>query len=58
MLSCRFPTLQDYRTPRWGKALLKGLAGWRYARECYDNPRELALARRLIPLREPQSESL
>jgi len=58
VLACRFPTMQDYRTPRWGKAVLRGLAGWRYAAERYDNPRELALARRLIPLREPQKESL
>ena len=58
VLSCRFPTAQNYRTPRWGKSLLRALSGWRYDRERYDNPRELALARRLIPLREPQKESL
>ena len=58
VLGCRFPTVQDYRTPSWGKALLRGLASWRYARERYDRPWELALACRLIPLREPRSESL
>jgi len=58
VLACRFPTAQDIRTPRWGKALLRGLAGWRYMHERYDNPRELDLVRRLIPLREPQKESL
>jgi radical SAM superfamily enzyme YgiQ (UPF0313 family) len=58
VLGCRFPTIQDYRTPAWGKAVLRGLARWRYARERYDHPWELALASRLIPLRAPQSESL
>ncbi len=58
VLGCRFPTIQDYRTPAWGKAVLRRLAGWRYARERYDRPWELALASRLIPLRQPRSESL
>ena len=58
VLGCRFPTVQDHTTPRWGKALLAGLASWRYASGRYGNPWELELARRLIPLREPQSESL
>jgi anaerobic magnesium-protoporphyrin IX monomethyl ester cyclase len=58
VLGCRFPTVQDYRTPAWGKAVLRGLAGWRYTRQRYDRPWELALASRLIPLREPRSESL
>src|SRR5215210_556819 len=58
VLGCRFPTAQDHTTPRWGKALLGALASWRYASGLYRNPWELRLARRLIPLREPQSESL
>jgi anaerobic magnesium-protoporphyrin IX monomethyl ester cyclase len=58
VLGCRFPTVQDHTTPRWGKALLRGLASWRYASGLYGHPWELSLARRLIPLREPQSESL
>ncbi len=58
VLACRFPTVQDYRTPAWGKAVLRGLSARRYARGHYDNPWELDLARRLIPLREPQKESL
>ncbi len=58
VLGCRFPTVQDHTTPGWGKALLKSLASWRYASGVYGHPWELALARRLIPLREPQSESL
>lgn len=58
VLGCRFPTVQDHTIPRWGKAVLRGLASWRYAADRYGNPWELRLARRLIPLREPQSESL
>jgi anaerobic magnesium-protoporphyrin IX monomethyl ester cyclase len=58
VLACRFPTVQDYQTPAWGKAVLKILASWRYASGYYHNPWELDLARRFIPLREPQRESL
>lgn len=58
VLSCRFPTAQDVRTPAWGKALLRGLASWRYATERYDRPVELDWARRFIRLRVPQRESL
>lgn len=58
VLGCRFPTVQDHTTPGWGKALLRGLASWRYASGVYGYPWELSLARCLIPLREPQSESL
>ena len=45
MLGCRFPTVQDHRTPAWGKAVLRTLARWRYATGRYDDPWELALAR-------------
>jgi anaerobic magnesium-protoporphyrin IX monomethyl ester cyclase len=58
VLACRFPTAQDWSTPAWGKGLLRRLAGWRYASGRYGNPWELDLARRVIPLREPQRESL
>lgn len=58
VLACRFPTVQDWSTPRWGKGILRALSGWRYALERYDRPRELRLARRLIPMREPQRESI
>ena len=58
VLACRFPTLQDYRTPSWGKSVLRTLASVRYQRERYDNPWELKVARRLIPLRQPQKESV
>ena len=58
VLYCRYPTVQDYHTPPWGKALLKSLASWRYASGNYDRTWEIDIARRLIPLREPQKESL
>ena len=58
VLGCRFPTVQDYRTRPWGKATLRALASWRYATRRYTHPWELKLARRLIPLRQPQRESL
>src|SRR6185295_8981223 len=58
VLGCRFPTVQDYRTPGWGKAVLRGLARRRYEAARWDNPWELRLAKRLIPLREPAQESL
>lgn len=58
VLYCRFPTIQDYKTPEWGKGVLKSLATWRYATGRYDRPWELEMAQRLIPLREPQKESL
>lgn len=58
VLGCRFPTVQDHTTPPWGKALLRTLASWRYRSSRYGNPWELHLARRLVPLRVPQSESL
>jgi hypothetical protein len=38
--------------------VLRGLASWRYAGGRYDSPWELDLAKRFIPLREPQRESL
>ena len=58
VLGCRFPTVQDHRTPRWGKTVLKSIAWWRYATGTYARPVELDLARRLIPLKEPQVEGL
>jgi radical SAM superfamily enzyme YgiQ (UPF0313 family) len=58
VLGCRFPTVQDHATPRWGKAVLRNLARWRYRSGRYGHPWELELARRLVPLRQPQSESL
>jgi anaerobic magnesium-protoporphyrin IX monomethyl ester cyclase len=50
--------VQDYATPKWGKTLLKTLASWRYQSSHYGNAWELELARRFIPLRQPQRDSL
>lgn len=58
VLECRFPTVQDARTPQWQKRLLRELARWRWATKTYSRPFELDLARRHITLREPQVESL
>jgi anaerobic magnesium-protoporphyrin IX monomethyl ester cyclase len=58
VLACRFPTVQDTRTPAWGRAALKGLASWRYATGVYARPAELEAARRFIPLKEPEREGL
>jgi anaerobic magnesium-protoporphyrin IX monomethyl ester cyclase len=58
VLSCRFPTIQDERDKRWGRSVLRALAKWRYEGQYYDHPWELALAQRVVQLREPQAESL
>jgi radical SAM superfamily enzyme YgiQ (UPF0313 family) len=58
VLACRFPTVQDYRTPAWGKALLTNMARWRYATRRYGRPLELALGQRLLGMRDPRAESI
>ena len=58
VLYCRFPTVQDHATPAWGKSILSGLASWRYVTGTYGRAWELDAARRLIPLRDPQTQSL
>ncbi len=58
VLYCRYPTVQDYATPNWGKRILEIAAAWRYSSGKYGNPWELDLLRSFIPLREPQRESL
>ena len=58
VLECRFPTVQDARTPRWQKTVLRELARWRWATKVYSRPLELDLARRHIAIRQPQVESL
>jgi radical SAM superfamily enzyme YgiQ (UPF0313 family) len=58
VLACRFPTLHDYRTPAWGKSVLRNLARWRYASGRYQGAWELKVAQRLIPLHDPVRESL
>jgi len=58
VLGCRFPTAQDVKTPRWGKAALSALASWRWATKAYSRPFELSLARKAIPLKKPEAEGL
>jgi radical SAM superfamily enzyme YgiQ (UPF0313 family) len=58
VLACRFPTVQDHRAPRWGKAVLRNVSRIRYATRRYDNPVELKIGQRLLGLRDPRSESL
>ena len=58
VLACRFPTVQDYSTSPFKKAVLRNLARWRYATRFYDRSYELAIARRLIQLRDPHTQSL
>lgn len=58
VLRCRFPTVQDTRAPRWGKAALRGLATWRYSLKRYDWPWELEASQRLIGLFDPRATSI
>jgi anaerobic magnesium-protoporphyrin IX monomethyl ester cyclase len=58
VISCRFPTVQDYRAPEIAKTFLRNLARWRYSTRRYDNPWELRLAQRFVRLKEPKTESL
>ena len=58
VLRCRFPTVQDARTPGWGKATLSTLARWRYSLGRYDRPWELAASQRLLRLLDPRATSL
>lgn len=58
VLRCRFPTVQDLRSPRWAKRSLSTLAAWRYHQRKYDKPWELNLANRLVRLRMPQVSGL
>jgi anaerobic magnesium-protoporphyrin IX monomethyl ester cyclase len=58
VLRCRFPTVQDTRSPRWAKATLRGLAGWRYSRRRYDRPWELRASQNLVGLLDPRSSSI
>lgn len=58
VLACRFPTVQDHHTSRWGKSLLRNLARWRYATGRYENAVELRLAQRFVRLADPKTESL
>lgn len=58
VLGCRFPTVQDVRLPRWGKAVLSAAASWRWAAGAYGGPAELRALRRVLPLKRPEAEGL
>jgi anaerobic magnesium-protoporphyrin IX monomethyl ester cyclase len=58
VLRCRFPTVQDQRSPYWAKSLLSQLAAWRYRFKTYAHPLELDLAQRLIRLSDPRATSI
>lgn len=58
VIGARWPTVQDIRAPKWGRALLRTLSAWRYAARVYAFPQELRWAHRLIDLRKPKAESL
>jgi anaerobic magnesium-protoporphyrin IX monomethyl ester cyclase len=58
VLGCRFPTVQDARSPAWTKSTLRMLASWRYRFRRYDRPWELNLSKRLARLADPRATSL
>jgi radical SAM superfamily enzyme YgiQ (UPF0313 family) len=58
VMNSRWPTTQDVRLPRWGRAILQTLSSWRYAAGAYAHPAELRFAQKLVRLREPKLESL
>jgi radical SAM superfamily enzyme YgiQ (UPF0313 family) len=58
VLRCRFPTVQDTRSPGWAKTALRGLASWRYALRRYDRPWELKASQSLVGLLDPRATSL
>ena len=58
VLRCRFPTVQDTRSPDWAKLALRGLASWRYSLRRYDRPWELDASRNLIGLLDPRTSGI
>jgi radical SAM superfamily enzyme YgiQ (UPF0313 family) len=58
VLRCRFPTVQDTRSPAWAKVALRGLASWRYALRRYDRPWELTASQNLVGLLDPRVTSI
>jgi radical SAM superfamily enzyme YgiQ (UPF0313 family) len=58
VVACRFPTVQDGRTPAWCKTVLRNMARWRYETGYYGRPLELAAAQRLFGLRDPKSRGV
>jgi anaerobic magnesium-protoporphyrin IX monomethyl ester cyclase len=58
VVTSRWPTIQDIRTPNWGRRLLKILSDWRYRLRVYACPFELKWMRQYFRLRNPKEESL
>jgi anaerobic magnesium-protoporphyrin IX monomethyl ester cyclase len=58
VLRCRFPTVQDVRTPRWAAVALRAAATWRYRYRKYDRPWELNLAQRLVRPADPRASGI
>jgi anaerobic magnesium-protoporphyrin IX monomethyl ester cyclase len=58
VINSRWPTIQDIRLPRWGRAMLRSMSVWRYALGVYDFPFELEWAQKFVTLRKPRWESL
>jgi anaerobic magnesium-protoporphyrin IX monomethyl ester cyclase len=58
VLGCRFPTVQDIRSPPWTKATLRALASWRYRFKRYDKPWELDVSKRLAKLADPRATGI
>jgi radical SAM superfamily enzyme YgiQ (UPF0313 family) len=58
VLGCRFPTVQDVRSPPWTKTTLRALASWRYRFKRYDGPWELDISKRLARLADPRVTSI
>jgi anaerobic magnesium-protoporphyrin IX monomethyl ester cyclase len=58
VLRCRFPTVQDTRSPVWAKRALRGAAAWRYRMRRYDRPWELHLSQKLVGLLDPRVSSI
>ena len=58
VVASRWPTVQDFRLPAWGRRLLKTLSSWRYHLSVYAYPLELEWAQKVIDLRKPKVESI
>jgi hypothetical protein len=58
VLACRYPTITDVRSPRWGKVALRALASWRYRFGRYGNPWELDVSKRFVKLWDPRVSGL
>jgi radical SAM superfamily enzyme YgiQ (UPF0313 family) len=58
VLRCRYPTVQDLRSPAWAKRGLRTMAGWRYRYGKYDRPWELELVSQAVRLRMPKVSGL